>query len=420
MNFQPNRTFSFQLGTRHSLYRDGYQYETKPQTNGGRGYAELLFFPTAEGYVKALYKDDQSYHAPAAYQYVYIYKDHLGNNRLSYTLDPKTHQIKILEENHYYPFGLKHGNYNAIRKDVKYKEQAASKKEIKQVVPEAVKFKYLYNSKELQDELGLNVYDYGARTYDPAAPRFWQVDPLAEKYIFQSVYVYADDNPVRFMDIDGKGTEDNFIFDTKGNLIERVKNDSPDRFFVRKQIQKKILVTNSDGTKSFMTFSYSVNKEITLNSDTGYMARIVYAEAAGQSKESKLAVAEVIRNRADDKTKASSKNKYMAQFSNVNSFKEVANQPNQFQSVSSKRFTDPLSVTGGDGKNKRNESETKALSDSFGAAINVTNNNTNTTNGATYFFSPYISTPYWVKNLKEVKVSNVNSSDFKFYKYENN
>ena len=232
--------------------------------------------------------------------------------------------------------------------------------------------------------------------------------------------MHADDNPVRFMDIDGKGTEDNFIFDTKGNLIERVKNDSPDRFFVRKQIQKKILVTNSDGTKSYMTVSYSVNKEITLNSDTGYMARVVYAEASGQSKESKLAVAEVIRNRAEDKTKASSKNKYMAQFSNVNSFKEVANQPNQFQSVSSKRFIDPLSVTGGDGKNKRNESETKALSDSFGAAINATNNNTNITNGATYFFSPYISTPYWVKNLKEVKVSNVNSNDFKFYKYENN
>ncbi len=144
-------------------------------------------------------------------------KDHLGNNRLSYTLDPETQQIKILEENHYYPFGLKHGNYNAIRKDVKYKEQAASKKEVKQVVPDEVKFKYLYNAKELQDELGLNIYDYGARTYDPAAPRFWQIDPLAEKYSFQSVYVYADDNPVRFMDIDGKGTEDEWIVDGSGN-----------------------------------------------------------------------------------------------------------------------------------------------------------------------------------------------------------
>ena len=135
-------------------------------------------------------------------------KDHLGNNRLSYTLDPATYQIKILEENHYYPFGLKHSAYNQTRKGIKYKEQLPTKKEVKQVVPEAVKYKYLYNGKELQDELELNIYDYGARVYDPAAPRFWQVDPLAEKYSFQSVYVYADDNPVLFVDINGMGTEE--------------------------------------------------------------------------------------------------------------------------------------------------------------------------------------------------------------------
>ena len=85
-------------------------------------------------------------------------------------------------------------------------------------MPEAVKFKYLYNSKELQDEFGLNVYDYGARTYDPAVPWFWQVDPLAEKYSFQSVYVYADDNPVFFEDINGMGVDDIYI-DENGNYL---------------------------------------------------------------------------------------------------------------------------------------------------------------------------------------------------------
>ena len=54
---------------------------------------------------------------------------------------------------------------------------------------------------------GVNIYDYGARTYDPAVPRFWQIDPLAEKYSFQSVYVYADDNPVFFVDINGMGVD---------------------------------------------------------------------------------------------------------------------------------------------------------------------------------------------------------------------
>ena len=63
----------------------------------------------------------------------------------------------------------------------------------------------------------LNVYDYGARVYDPAAPRFWQVDPLAEKYQNQSVYVYADDNPVFFVDINGMGVETVDYIDIKKN-----------------------------------------------------------------------------------------------------------------------------------------------------------------------------------------------------------
>ncbi len=218
-------------------YRDGYQYETKPVAQGGRGYAELLFFPTAEGYVKALYKDAPSDHAPAAYQYVYIYKDHLGNNRLSYTLDPKTNQIKILEENHYYPFGLKHGNYNAIRKDVKYQELAASKKEVKQVVPEAVKFKYLYNGKELQDELGLNWDSFKYRNYDYAIGRFMSVDPLAEDRNWVSPYNFVQNNPLTRIDLDG--ALDNPVFGSDGTYRGNTKEgytgqpiiyDGPDNF----------------------------------------------------------------------------------------------------------------------------------------------------------------------------------------------
>lgn len=159
--------------------------------------------------------------------------------------------------------------------------------------------------------------------------------------------------------------------------------------------------------------------EVSLDSDLGHMARAVYAEGAGQSKEAKLALAEVIRNRAEDNTKPSSSNEYNAQFLNVDTIEEVVTQKGQFESVgsSSSRYTDPLSVTGGDGTSKRNPFETNTLSDSMGASIQATNQDTNTAQGATHFFSPYISTPYWAKSMQEINIEGVSKNDFKFYKY---
>jgi RHS repeat-associated protein len=145
-------------------YLDGYQY-----TNG-----VLDFFPHAEGYVKVTYCEECGTENQYKFNYVYQYKDHLGNIRLSYGYDEVDEEIKVIEENHYYPFGLKHTKYNTGSQKYDPNEENP---ELMQLVPAegTVMNKYKYNGKEWQDELALNWYDYGARNYDPAIGRWVSV-----------------------------------------------------------------------------------------------------------------------------------------------------------------------------------------------------------------------------------------------------
>jgi RHS repeat-associated protein len=64
--------------------------------------------------------------------------------------------------------------------------------------------KYKYNGKELQSELDLSWYDYGARMYDDDLGRLHVVDPMADKFSPSSPYCYAVNNPVLLNDPNGK------------------------------------------------------------------------------------------------------------------------------------------------------------------------------------------------------------------------
>lgn len=107
-------------------YADGYQYENNV----------LQFFPHPEGYTA--YKD-------GIFSYIYQYKDHLGNIRLTYgdaDNNGSVNTSEVMEESNYYPFGLKHMGYNPATALGKGNSTAQ---------------KYKYNGKELQDELGISV-----------------------------------------------------------------------------------------------------------------------------------------------------------------------------------------------------------------------------------------------------------------------
>lgn len=100
-------------------------------------------------------------------------------------------QGQLLEEFHYYPYGLFFEEYKAagILSSSNYK----------------------HNSQHLeQNEFtdgtnthGLDWYDFEARTYDPQIGRFMQIDPLANKAPNWNPYRYCFDNPVNVTDPSG-------------------------------------------------------------------------------------------------------------------------------------------------------------------------------------------------------------------------
>jgi RHS repeat-associated protein len=161
-------------------YLGGFQY-----IKVGTAPVVLQYFPHPEGYVN---------YNTGVYKHVFNYKDHLDNVRVSYTKDDATGLPVILEQNHYYPFGLKHTNYNTTLLKLRGSTPVAATTSVR---------KYRHRSYEFQDELGLNWYDFGMRGYMPDIGRWGGVDMLAETSRRFSPYAYCLNNPVYFIDVDG-------------------------------------------------------------------------------------------------------------------------------------------------------------------------------------------------------------------------
>ncbi|WP_222984569.1 DUF6443 domain-containing protein [Flagellimonas meishanensis] len=162
----------------------------------------LQFFNQPEGYVTP--------DGMGGYDYVYQYKDHLGNVRLSYVDNNGT--LEIVEENNYYPFGLKHKGYN----------QGGS------TLGNDVAQKWKYNGVELDETTGL--YEMDFRQCDAALGRFTSMDPVV--HFEYSTYSGFDNNPVFWTDPSGADAE-SFVLD----LFRRSSNNEK-------------WTNNSDGTFS--------------------------------------------------------------------------------------------------------------------------------------------------------------------------
>ncbi|WP_201291600.1 RHS repeat domain-containing protein, partial [Tenacibaculum maritimum] len=113
-----------------------------------------------------------------------------------------TPSTEIIEESNYYPFGLKHKGYNNVVNSL----------------GNSTAQKFGYNGKELNEELGLNMIDFGWRNYDASLGKWFNIDPFAEKYYQVSPYNYVANSPIIATDPDGRDIRISTAVDDDGNV----------------------------------------------------------------------------------------------------------------------------------------------------------------------------------------------------------
>jgi len=154
---------------------------------------DLQFFPTAEGFYD--YQKDQ---------YIYQYKDHLGNARVSFGRD-NFGILEITDANDYYPFGMNHLKTGNAFFGGSYKD-------------------YKFQGQELQET---GFYSFKWRNYMPDVGRFFNIDPLSEKYEYYTPYQFASNQPIHAKELEG--------LESANDLNKR--NDSKLRAISDKKVQ---------------------------------------------------------------------------------------------------------------------------------------------------------------------------------------
>jgi RHS repeat-associated protein len=154
------------------------------------GTPQFGYVPVPDNASTSFQKLEMEIPIPAGYAngYMYIYTNNESNYNVYfddvYILHEKTtSSLQVTQLSDYYPFGL---GFNVWNK-------------------ESIKAnRYLYQGQEAQDDLGYDEYQYKYRMHDPAMGRFLSIDPLSEKYMYNSTYAFSENRVIDGVELEGK------------------------------------------------------------------------------------------------------------------------------------------------------------------------------------------------------------------------
>jgi RHS repeat-associated protein len=118
------------------------------------------------------------------YIYIYLSNETEGSSVYFDDLTIRHTQNGIIQKNDPYPFGL---NIDALSASREY----------------SIKNKWTFQGQELQDDFDLGWYAFKYRNHQPEIGRFFNVDPLAEEYLYNSTYAFSENRVVDAVEVEG-------------------------------------------------------------------------------------------------------------------------------------------------------------------------------------------------------------------------
>ena len=215
------------------------------------------FFATAEGFYD--YEN---------FRYIYQYKDHLGNTRLNFGRD-ENGVLFTEDSNDYYPFGLNFinplgGSQQVYNPSTTYKN-------------------YKFQEQELQET---GFYAFKWRNYMPDVGRFFNIDPLAEKYTHNSTYAFSENRVIDARELEGLEAEiinkstrntpvsndvSGFTFNTPAKV--ELRTTVTQGSFTNEQVQQKLSTVENNFRKEGLDLTIVQDSKATYNIDMTFPGR---------------------------------------------------------------------------------------------------------------------------------------------------